>query len=396
MTMVHFDPYDHATHDDPYPVYRELRDKAPVYYSETYKLWVLSRYEDCSRGVRDFKSFVNKYGVAIDEAKEQMPTVLTVDPPDHTRLRHLMAGMFTPEAVAPLEASVRAMAKELLAPHLETGTVDIIGDFAARLPMAIICRLLGFPRADEDMLRNWTDLVVQRDEAATEMPQHAIDATLKLFDYFEKHMAERARHPARDDLVAHLMRSEKDGKLSHQEVLGYLYILSIAGNETTTKLIGNMTYQLHHNRGELDLLLKDPSLMPMAVEETMRFDGPTQLMGRGVGRDSEYHGRTIKAGERVILLFMSANRDERHYENADVFDIRRGARDHLGFGGGLHACLGAALARLEAKVAMEEILSSMPDFAVDEAGLKRMHSPSVRGYTHVPVQFRPVEGVRVA
>jgi cytochrome P450 len=394
--MVHFDPYDHAFHDDPYPVYRALRDEAPVYYAEPYKLWVLSRYDDCSRAVRDFKSFINKYGVSIDEAKEQMPTVLTVDPPDHTRLRHLMAGMFTPEAVQPLEASVRAMAKELLAPFLETGKVDIITDFAARLPMAIICRLLGFPREDEDMLRHWTDLVVQRDEAATEMPQHAIDATLKLFDYFEKHMAERARHADRDDLVAHLMTSEKAGKLSHQEVLGYLYILSIAGNETTTKLIGNVTYQMHRNRDQLDLLLKDRSLMADAVEETMRYDGPTQLMGRGVGRDIEYHGQTIKEGERIALLFMSANRDERHYPDADRFDISRRARDHLGFGGGLHACLGAALARLEAKVAFEEILAAMPDFVVDEGGLKRMHAPSVRGYTHVPVEFTPAKGVRLA
>jgi cytochrome P450 len=394
--MVHFDPYDHATHDNPYPVYRELRDKAPVYYSEAYKLWVLSRYDDCSRAVRDFKTFVNKYGVAIDEAKEQMPTVLTVDPPDHTRLRHLIAGLFTPDSVKPLEATVRSMARELLAPHLASGHIDIIDDFAARLPMAIICRLLGFARQDEDMLRKWTDLVVQRDEAATEMPQHAITATLALYEYFEKEMAQRARQPAKDDLVARLMVAEADGKLSHAEVLGYLYILSIAGNETTTKLIGNMTYQLHHNRGEFDLLLKDRSLMPSAVEETLRFDGPTQLMGRGTARDTEYHGQTIRAGERIIMLFMSANRDDRHYTDADKYLIRRNPRDHLGFGGGLHACLGAALARLEARVAMDEILDSMPDFQVDETRLKRMHSPSVRGYTHVPVQFTPSEGARLA
>jgi cytochrome P450 len=390
--MVHFDPYDHAIHDDPYPYYRELRDKAPVYYAEPYKLWVLSRYEDCSRAVRDFKSFVNRFGISVDVAKEQMPTVLTSDPPVHTRLRRLVSGMFTPDAVRPLESSVRQLALELLTPHLESGHLDLIEDFAAKLPMAIICRMLGVPRQDEDMLRNWTDLVVARDEAATEMPQAAIDATLSLYAYYEALMAERAGQPARDDVVGRLMASEKDGELTHEEVLGYLYILSIAGNETTTKLIGNIAWQLDQHPSERALLLADRSLLTSAVEETLRFDGPTQLMPRTIDRDVVYHGQTLRQGERALLLFMSANRDDRHYANAETYDIRRNPRDHLGFGGGLHSCLGAALARLEARVAFEEILRLMPDFAVDAAGLRRMHSPSVRGYTHVPIQFSPISG----
>jgi cytochrome P450 len=394
--MVHYDPYDHATHDNPYPVYRRLRDEAPLYYAEPYKVWVLSRYADCSRALREFKSFRNGQGTSVDVAKEQMPTVLDSDPPNHTRLRHLMSGMFTPEAVQPLEQVVRDMALDLLSPHLGNGKLDIIGDFAARLPMAIICRLLGFPREDEDMVRRWTDLVLQRDEAATEMPQHAIDATLALYGYYEKLMAERGRHPPRDDLVGHLMASEREGKLSHSEVLGYLYILSIAGNETTTKLIGNITYQLHKYPGQRDLLLADPSLLPSAIEETLRFDGPTQQMARTIGRDVEIHGRTLMPGDRVTMLFISANRDERHYTDAETFDIRRNPRDHLAFGGGLHSCLGAALARLEAKVAMQEILRLMPDFAVNESGLTRMHSPAVRGYTNVPIEFTPSEGARLA
>ena len=390
--MVHFDPYAADQHDDPYPVYKQLRDEAPVYHCAAYGVWALSRYEDCSRAARDFKSFRNGEGVSVDVSKEQMPTVLTTDPPDHTRLRHLMSGLFTPQSVQPLEQSVRALAIELLEPFLGGGRVDIISDFAARLPMAIICRLLGFPREDEDMLRGWTDLVVQRDEGVLEMPDSAVKATLNLYDYYEQAIAERARHAPKDDIVARLMQAETDGKLNHAEVMGYLYILSIAGNETTTKLIGNIVYQLHHNPEQHDLLLADRSLVPAAVEETLRFDGPTQLMARTVGREIRFHDKVFEPGERILLMFMSANRDERHYADADRYDIRRNPHDHLGFGGGLHACLGAALARLEARVALEEILRLMPDFTVDEGGLARMHSPAVRGFTQVPVRFTPNAG----
>jgi cytochrome P450 len=390
--MVHFDPYDHAIHDDPYPAYKQLRDEAPLYYAEPYNLYVISRYADCSRAVRDFKTFSNSGGVAVDISKEQMPTVLEVDPPDHTRLRRLMSGMFKPDAVKPLEDVVRTMALALLQPHLAQGKIDIVADFAARLPMAIICKLLGFPREDEDMVRNWTDLVVARDEAVTEMPQSAVDATLKLYDYFEERIAERRSGGGRDDLVTRLMDAEASGELSHPEVLGYLYILSIAGNETTTKLIGNITYQLHKHPDQRALLMADPSLLPAAVEETLRFDGPTQIMARTVAREVELHGKTLYKGDRVILGFISANRDERHFADAETYDIRRNPHDHLAFGGGLHSCLGAALARLEARIAMQEIIRLMPDFHVDEAGLKRMHSPAVRGYTHVPVAFMPSSG----
>ena len=236
------------------------------------------------------------------------------------------------------------------------------------------------------MLRGWTDAVVHRDEGVFEMPDSGMEATLKLFGYFEADL-QRRTGIVRDDLVSTLVAAEAEGKLSHPELLGYIYILSIAGNETTTKLIGNMAFQLHRHPDARAALLADLSLMPGAVEETLRYDGPTQMMARTTTADVTLHGATIPKGSKVGLLFISANRDERKFESAESFDIRRDAREHLGFGFGLHACLGAHLARLEGRVAMEEILRAIPDFAVDETGLDRMHSPNVRGYTRVPVRF---------
>ena len=382
-----WDPFDYSTHDDPYPIYKELRDRSPAYFNERYGFWALSRYADCVAALRDFKTFSSAQGTNLEPLKAQVAYVQTTDPPTHTRLRHLIAPMLTPQKVAALEEAVRRMARELLEPHLAGGGLDIIVDFAARLPMAIICQLLGFPREDEDMVRGWTDLVVHREEGVFEMPEAGLQATLKLYDYFQKAFEARKALAPRGDLMDRLIEAEKAGKLTHDEMLGYLYILSIAGNETTTKLIGTMVHQLHRNPDQKALLLADPTLARGVVEETLRIDGPTQMQARTTTRDVELHGRTIEAGRKVALLFISANRDERHYADPDRFDVRRNAVDHLGFGGGLHSCLGSALARLEGRVALEEIMRLLPDFTVDESGLQRMHSPAVRGFTHVPVTF---------
>ncbi|SFR89937.1 cytochrome P450 [Sphingomonas jatrophae] len=382
-----YDPFDYRQHDDPYPVYRRLRDEAPVFHNSRYDFYALSRYDDCQRAVRDFKTFTSAQGTSLEELKAQVELLINTDPPVHSRLRHLTAGLFTPARVAPLEAAVRDMARALIAPHLAAGRIDIIDDFAARLPMAIICRLLGFRREDEDLLRGWTDTVVHRDEGVFAMPDEGMQATLKLYDYFNAELADRARGASREDIIGLLMAAQAEGRIDHQGVLGYIYILSIAGNETTTKLIGNMCYQLHRHPDQFAEVLADRSLISGLVEETMRFDGPTQMMARTTTRDVALHDRVIPAGKKVALIFTSGNRDERHYEHAERFDVHRNPRDHLGFGGGLHACLGAALARLEARVAMEELLSTLGYFAVEEEGLARMHSPNVRGFTHLLVRF---------
>ena len=386
-TVAHYDPFDYEHHEDPYPSYRLLRDAAPVYRNDRYGFWALSRYADCLAALRNHRVFSSAEGTSLEPLKAQVPTLLNSDPPVHTRLRQLLANLFLPPAVAPLESAVRTMARELLAPHRGTGRFDVISDFAARLPMAIICRLLGFAREDEDMLRGWTDTVVHRDEGVFEMPAGGMQATLRLYEYFEADMQRRTGVEPRGDLVSTLMDAEAAGRLTHEELLGYVYILSIAGNETTTKLIGNIVYQLHRHPAQLRAVIDDPSLIAGAVEETMRYDGPTQMMARTTADAIEVHGVQIPVGQKVALLFISANLDERKFRDAETFDIRRNARDHLGFGGGLHSCLGAALARLEARIAIDELLKLAPDLSVDESGLRRMHSPQVRGYTHVPIAF---------
>jgi hypothetical protein len=386
---AHYDPFDYAHHEDPYPAYRRLRDVAPAYRNERYGFWALSRYADCLAALRNHRVFSSAEGTSLEPLKAQVPTLLNSDPPVHTRLRQLLAQLFLPTAIAPLEDAVRSMARELLAPHAKAGRLDVITDFAARLPMAIICKLLGFARADEDKLRGWTDTVVHRDEGVFEMPEAGMRATLKLYEYFEADLRRRTGQPSSGDLVATLMAAEASGKLTHAELLGYVYILSIAGNETTTKLIGNIVYQLDRHPAQKRDVLADRALVAGAVEETMRYDGPTQMMARTAAAAIELHGERIEAGQKIALLFISANRDERKFRDAETFDIRRNARDHLGFGGGLHSCLGAALARLEARVAIEELLELAPDFVVDTSCLARMHSPQVRGYTHVPVTFTP-------
>ena len=389
---VYFDPFDHDTHDDPYPIYRSLRDEAPAYYNEKFGFWVLSRYADCFAALRDFKTYCNRFGQTLEPtAPGILPILLLLDPPDHTRLRKVVSRVLTPERVAHLEGPIRELAIELLAPFRAKGRIDIIGDFSAKLPMAIIARLLQVPRKDEDMLRGWTDDAVHRDDGVFEMPQRGVESCQKLFGYFAELIEERKHHidPDSDDLLSRLIVAQQAGDISYDEMLGFCFLLAIAGNETTTKLIGNVMYQLDAHPDQRDRLLADHSLLPAAIEEVMRFDGPTQMQARTLTRDVELHGQTMKEGDKVAILFVSANRDERHYPNAEQFDISRNPRDHLGFGGGIHACIGAALARLEVKVACEELFKVMPDFKVDHNGLERMHSPNVRGFTRVPVTFTP-------
>jgi cytochrome P450 len=286
-----------------------------------------------------------------------------------------------------LEPRIRELAAQYLDECVERGSCDFVAEFAGKLPMDVISELLGLPASDRAMLRGWADAVVHREEGVVGVPPAAAGAALRLLQYFQTHVAERRTRP-RGDLTEALLEAEIDGdRLSEREVLGFLFLMVIAGNETTTKLLANALYWLWRNPGQRDLLLANPRLIPHWVEETARYDNTSQAVARVVARDTELCGTRLREGEKVVLLIGSANRDERAFEDPDRYDLLRSTRASLSFGQGTHFCLGAALARLEARVALEEVWQRFPEYDVDPEGIVRVHSVNVRGFAALPIKF---------
>jgi hypothetical protein len=414
---VDFDPYSYEHHDDPYPAYRLLRDHAPAYFNTEHGFWTLSRDDDVRDAVHDWETYSSASGITIESTGEVTAgQFIEMDPPRHTQMRSLVSRAFTPRRIAALEAPCRELARDLIhkfaAPtRSKPGRCDLIADFSALLPMAVISWMLGVPDDDQDMLRGWSDAMLHREPGDPSVPPAGMEAAANLFGYFDRLVAQRRdaarqetkrtsgrmteppqrRRPGEADLVSLLIAVEEDGqRLSAQELLGFCFLLIVAGNETTTKLIGNAMYWLERNPEQRVAVRTDPALVPGAVEETLRFDGSTQAMARTLTRDVELHGETMESGRKVLLLFGAANRDERRWgPDVDNFDVGRDTSGHLGLGHGIHHCLGAAVARLEARVALEELLPRLGDYRIDAAGLERVHSGNVRGYSRMPLEFAP-------
>ncbi|HCS28244.1 MAG TPA: cytochrome P450, partial [Spongiibacteraceae bacterium] len=388
-TGVHFDPYAHEVHDDPYPYYAKMREQAPVYYNRKHGYWLLTKWDDCQAAFRDFRTFSSAAGPALEanqDVNAGYPMFINMDPPQHTRIRKLIQALMLPQRIAELEPYIREKAVSLLTPHLKSGRMDLTQDFAALLPMDVISTMIHVPVEDQNQVRQWADDLIFREDGQFGLNERNITAYLSMGSYFDKLATELSGKLAGDDdIFSAILQAEREGKLSHDDVIGFGILLAIAGNETTTKLIGNMCYRLWQHKDQRQLLIDDPQKIANGVEETLRFDGSTQMIGRQVMQDVEIRGNTIKAGERVGLCIISASRDEGRYENAESYDVTRGARDHMAFGSGVHSCVGSALARLEVRVCMEELLRLIPDYEIDEAGLERTHNPNVRGFTHVPV-----------
>jgi len=391
-----FDPYDYATQEDPYPAYTWLRANAPLYENAEQNFWALSRHADVVAAFRSEGTFSNKMGVTLDESAwgpnaSAAMSFLAMDPPDQTRLRKLVSQGFTPRRVKELEPRIREITRSYVEPMIEAGSADFIADFAGRLPMDVISEMLGVAPSDRQELRRLADLLVHREDGARDVPPEGVEAFFAVHAYYTELLADRRKNP-RDDLTSALLVAEIDGdRLTEQEIIAFLLLMIVAGNETTTKLLGNALYWAHRFPAQLDSVLADPagessgSRVGRWVEETLRYDGSTQLLARYLLEDVSLHGVVAPAGSQLVLLIGSANRDEDVFPHADEFDLDRDTSQMCSFGGGRHYCLGANLARLEANVALDELVRRVRGIDVHAERAARVHSVNVRGFASLPV-----------
>ncbi|MFI6315557.1 cytochrome P450 [Nocardia fusca] len=391
LEPVTFDPYDYVFHEDPYPIYARLRAEAPLYYNAELDFYALSRHADVTAGFRNAAALSNANGVSLDPAAwgphaHKTMSFLAMDDPRHMRMRKLVFKGFTPKRVADMETRIRELTLEYLEPALERGEFDWIQDFAGKLPMDVISELMGVPAADRDEIRHMADMVMHREDGVTDVPDSAIEASLNLVVYYSNMVAQRRENPT-DDLTSALLGAEIDGdRLTDDEIIGFMFLMVVAGNETTTKLLGNALYWAGRNPAEYAKVAADPERVPDWVEETLRYDTSSQIVARTATADLEYHGRVVPAGSKVLLLIGSANRDGEVFDNADSYDLDRAEKGNLAsFGAGVHFCLGAHLARLEATVALQEFAARVKSYRVREDEFVRVHSSNVRGFAKLPI-----------
>jgi cytochrome P450 len=394
-SAVTFDPFSEEFFSNPFGSYRRLRDEAPVYYNEEYDFWALSRYEDVAPAMKDFETYSSARGMTLDmymaEPDPDVPSmIIMMDPPDHTLMRKLVNKVFTPRAIAGLEPMIRAAIGEV-ANTLDRNAFDVVEDFSALFPVEIITTMLGVPGENRQQIRLWLDKTLERKAGSISPTQEGVDAaTAAGLFYYE--LTQQRRADPQDDMISRLTQVDverEDGvaKLTDAEIAGFALMLGGAGAETVTKLIGNAAVTFADNPDQWQTLRADRSKIPAAFEELLRYEAPNQYNLRYSTRDVTLHGVTIPAGSVVMLVVGSATRDERFFAEADRFDIDRRASGHnLGFGYGIHSCLGAALARMEGHIALDMMLDLMPEYEVERAGLRRVAMSNVAGWCNVPIR----------
>lgn len=388
------DPYSYDFHEDPYPYYRRLRAEAPLYRNEERNFWALSRHADVLKGFRNSTALSNRLGVSLDpvsrtpEAYRTM-SFLAMDDPGHLRLRTLVSKGFTPRRIRELEARVTELTDEHLTAALRADSFDYIADFAGKLPMDVISELVGVPTEDRAQIRRLADTVMHREDGVADLPPSAMTAAMDLLVYYADMVRHRRSHPT-DDLTSALIAAEIDGdRLRDDEIMAFLFLMVVAGNETTTKLLGNAVYWGWKNPDQIAAAHADPTLVAPWIEETLRYDTSSQILARTVVEDIELHGTTLQPGDVVLLLPGSANRDERMFDDPDTYRIGRPIGSKLlSFGSGAHFCLGAHLARMEARVALTELVNRVESYEIDETHSLRVHSSNVRGFAALPMTVK--------
>jgi cytochrome P450 len=380
-----YDPYDRETIVNPHPLFKRMRAETPIYRSEEHNFWAVPRYQDSEKVLLDRETFISAHGVTLDLLKlnMEMPpgTLIFEDPPTHAIHRSLLSRMFTPRRVSGLEPEIRALCASLMDPFVGEKGFDVVTEVASEVPMTVISMLVGIPEKDQRKIRD--HFLNSRDEERTGVES--------LYGgIFAEFVDERVKHPT-DDIMSKLLNAEFEDengdtrKLSRDELLAYINIVAAAGNETTRIWIGWMAKLLADNPDQRKLLVDDPSLIPNAIEEVLRLEGNTLQNCRWSVKDSEWYGETVPAGSIMVTLTPSANRDETRFEDPDRFDVRRKIDHHLAFGFGSHYCLGQALARLEGRIVLDELLKRFPDFDVDMDNAEFMYHADNRGYSKLPL-----------
>jgi cytochrome P450 len=390
---VYYDPYDFEIDTDPYPIWRRLREDHPLYYNERYDFFALSRFDDVERASVDWRTYSSAKGTLLEliKADMEMPagSIIFEDPPTHDIHRGVLSRVFTPKKMNAIEPQIREFCARTLDPLVGAGGFDFIRHLGAEMPMRTIGMLLGIPEEDQEAIRDRIDEGLRLEDG--KMPEQSVNVGQS--DTFGDYIDWRAQHPS-DDLMTELLEAEFEDstgtrrRLSREEVLNYVNLIAAAGNETTTRLIGWTGKVLAEHPDQRRDLVGNRELVPAAIEELLRFESPSPVQARYVTDDVEHHGTEVPAGSVMLLLTGSANRDDRKFSDGDTFNIRRRIDHHVAFGYGAHFCLGAALARLEGRVALDEVLQRFPEWEVDWANAKQARTSTVRGWETLPV-FTP-------
>jgi cytochrome P450 len=389
-TEVYYDPYDRDILEDPYPIFKRLRDEAPLYYNEPYDFFAVSRFEDVKRSLLDRSTFSSRKGVILEMIKADfaMPsgTLIHDEPPIHTAHRQLLARVFTPKAMTAIEPQVRQFCVRRLDPLVGSKGFDVVAELGQQVPMRVFGMLLGIPEDEQEAVRDHVEATMSSDPGKPATYDDGFAAP----DFYARFIDDRYAHPG-DDVITRLITTEFEDEtgttrtLTRDEALNYLQVIAGAGNHTTNRLIGWTAKVLAENPGARQELVEDRSLIPNAIEETLRFEPSSTQIARYVDHDTELYGENVPAGSALLCLAGSANRDERVFPDGDRFDVHRKFSHHLTFGYGGHFCLGASLARLEGRVVLEEVLNRFSDWDVDYANARMGSSPGVRGYECLPI-----------